>query len=385
MFNCSRIALFGLIFLLTACGGNDTTEPPSPLPELQAEAKFVKLWSTDTGGGTGKYLLKLQPYIAADAIYVADYKGRLSAINRENGKTLWSVDTDLAVSAGVGGGGSSGLLFLGTSNGELAAFWQKDGKPAWRKNLNTELLAPPAVDAGVVVARGVDGNLQAFAAGSGESLWSYKYTVPTLSLRGTSRPVIYGGAVLSGTDNGRLSIISLANGQVLVEIPVAVPAGRSELARMVDIDIPALVDRGVLYIASFQGRVVALVLQTGQTLWAGNKSVYNDMSLDQENLYLVDENSHVWALHRQSGSTVWMQDKLHARPVSGTAVLDNAAILADFEGYLHALDISDGRFIARQRLDGAGIDVAPVVVDNTAYVLSRGGELTALRLQRNAN
>jgi outer membrane protein assembly factor BamB len=382
MLNSLRILLIGLTALLTACGGNDTTEPPAPLPDLQVEAKFIKLWSNDTGGGTGKYLLKLQPYIAIDAIYVADYKGKLSAINRETGKTMWSVDTGLAVSAGVGGGVGSGLLLLGTSNGELAAFWQKDGKPAWRKNLNSEILAPPAVEAGVVVARTTDGNLQAFTASSGETLWSYKLTVPTLSLRGTSRPIIYGGAVLSGTDNGRLSIIALTSGQVLVEIPVAVPAGRSELARMVDIDIPALVDDGVLYVASFQGRVVAVVLQSGQTLWAANKSVYNDMSLDEENLYLVDENSHIWALHRQSGSTVWMQDKLHARPVSGVAVIENATILADFEGYIHAVDVSDGRFIARHRLDSAGIDIVPLVIDNTIYVLSRGGELTALTLKR---
>jgi outer membrane protein assembly factor BamB len=144
--------------------------------------------------------------------------------------------------------------------------------------------------------------------------------------------------------------------------------------------MPILVDRGLLYAGSYQGRIVALSLDGGQIVWATNNSVYNEMSLDQDHLYIADENGHVWSLERLVGATVWMQDKLHARPVSGTALLGRAVIVGDFEGYLHAMDTADGRFVARSRAGDGGINVSPLVVDDVAYVLNRDGQLSALKL-----
>jgi hypothetical protein len=40
----------------------------------------------------------------------------------------------------------------------------------------------------------------------------------------------------------------------------------------------------------------------------------------------------------------------------------------------------DGRFLARVQTDDAGVIVAPQVYNNTAYVLSRDGELSAYRI-----
>src|SRR5262245_2044937 len=91
-------------FIVAGCASNDTTEPPSPLVDFEPEAQFVKLWSTDTGTGADKYLLKLKPYLSGDTIYTVDHEGQLSAIDRINGKRIWQVETELAVSAGVGGG-----------------------------------------------------------------------------------------------------------------------------------------------------------------------------------------------------------------------------------------------------------------------------------------
>ncbi|HEY3486442.1 MAG TPA: outer membrane protein assembly factor BamB [Gammaproteobacteria bacterium] len=373
-----RVLWFALILGLAACAGSDTTEPPAPLVDFQAEARFTKLWDIDTGSGSDKYLLKLKAYLQGDQLYVVDHDGLLSAINRQTGKRLWKVDTGLAVSAGVAGGG--GMLILGSSNGEIAAYNQKDGSRAWKARLSSVMLSVPAVDMGTVIARTVDGSLEAFAVTTGAKLWSYKYSVPALSLHGTSSPVLVAGAVLSGMDNGRLSALAVRDGRLLWEAPVAIPGGRSELSRMVDIDMPVLVDRGLLYSGSYQGRIVALSLEGGQIVWATNNSVYNEMSLDEEHLYVADENGHIWSLERLVGATVWMQDKLHARPVSGTALLGRAVLVGDFEGYIHAMDTSDGRFVARYRAGEAGINVPPLIADNTVYVLSRDGLLTALQL-----
>lgn len=366
--------------LLSACGAADTADPPSPLPDIEPEAVFKTLWRVDTGAGYSEFELHLKPFVTVDAVFVADVKGRITAIDKSNGREKWRVETGLAITGGVGGGG--GLLFVGTRDGELAAFWQNDGRLAWTSPLSSEALTVPAADVGVVVVRTVDGNLQAFSAATGERLWSYMHPVPTLSLRGNSDPVIFAGGVLAGADNGRLAVLALSNGALLREIPVGIPTGSSELARLIDVDAKVIVDKGIVYAAAFQGRVAALSLENVQPLWARELSVYQDMSLDKENLYVADEMGHIWAFERLTGSTVWVQDKLHARPVSGTAVFKNAVLVGDYEGYVHAMDIADGRFIARTRVGDEGINVAPVVDKDVIYVYSREGELAALTLQR---
>lgn len=371
------IVIAGSVWLL-GCGAEDTAEQPVELSSIDPEARFKTVWKRDTGAGTGDQLLDLQPWIGSDAVYVADHQGRLVSIDKSNGKKRWEIDTGLKISGGVGGDGN--LLFVGSGDGILAAYWRDSGEQAWRTRLSSEMLSVPVAEAGVVVARTVDGNIQAYSTSNGEKQWSYSYSVPSLSLRGTSTPVIYGGAALTGTDNGRLIGLSLNEGRLVFEATVAVPSGYSELHRMVDVDAPVTVDRQIIYAAAFQGRVVAFDMRSGQIAWARDRSVYRPMAVDSSHLYVVDELSHVSALDRWSGSTSWTQEKLHARPTSGVAVHDNAVLLGDFEGYLHALHQSDGRFIARRKL-GAAIAAAPQIEDERIYVWTRDGDLYALTLE----
>lgn len=369
------------LFYLGGCAVGDTTEPPSPLVEFEAEADFKVLWQQSTGDGTGDKRLALQPWVTRDAIYTIDHEGLLLALNKENGKPLWRVKTGHEISAGVGGG--AGMLFIGTRNGELLAYWESSGELAWQAQLSSEMLALPAADQNVVIAKTVDGNLQAFALSNGEKIWSYTYNVPSLSLHGTAAPVIFHDGVIVGSDSGRLAIISTVDGSLFQEIPIAVPVGASELERLIDVDIPALIDpQGYIYAGAYQGRVVAVSLDKMRPVWSRKKSVYQPMAQSDRNLYVVDEKSHVWSMSKEAGgSTIWVQDKLHARPVSGVGYLSDAILVGDFEGYLHALDSADGRFIARKRF-GDGIQVAPVINGNTAYLLSDDGKLTALQLNR---
>lgn len=371
------VAVLGVVGLL-GCGAEDTTEQPVDLSGIDPEARFERVWKVDTGDGVDEQLLDLKPWLSGDSIYVADHDGSLVAINKENGKRRWAVDTGLNISGGVGGHGS--LLFVGTSDGVLAAYWRDSGEQAWRTQLSSEMLSVPAAAANIVVAGTVDGNIQAYSTTNGEKLWSYTYSVPTLSLRGTASPVIYKGAALIGTDNGRLIGLSSREGRLVFEATIAIPAGYSELHRMVDVDAPVKVDREVIYAAAFQGRIVAFDMRSGQIAWARDRSVYREMAVDSSNVYLVDELSHVSAMDRWSGVTSWTQDKLHARPGSGVATYDDAVLIGDFEGYLHALHKSDGRFIARRKL-GDAIRSTPIVEDDRIYVWTRDGDLYALALE----
>ncbi|MBA3581755.1 MAG: outer membrane protein assembly factor BamB [Gammaproteobacteria bacterium] len=366
------------VLVLTACASKDTTEPPAALEDFKPELRFKTLWKRDTGAGAGQYRLSLQPVISGDAIFTVDRKGELTALNKKTGKVLWSRDTDLPVSAGVGVG--HGYLFIGTREGLLAAFAEKDGAPAWQAQLSSEILGVPTSGYGVVTARTVDGVVHAYSATTGEKLWTFKHNVPALSLRGTSSPIIFAGRVISGADNGRITALTLADGRPLWESVIAVPTGRNELDQMVDIDMVPSIDGGIIYVAAYQGRLAALTADRGQIIWSREKSVYRNLAIGDDQVYAVDDTSHVWAFDRNTGGSAWTQDKLHARPLVGAAVLGDVVLTGDFDGYVHALSKTDGRFVARTRIGSDGILSEALIEGPVAYVYTREGILAALSI-----
>src|SRR3546814_20552227 len=90
-------------------------------------------------------------------------------------------------------------------------------------------------------------------------------TVPSLTLRGLSAPVVVGIRVYVGLDNGRVLALRTSDGQVAWEQVVSAPTGRNELERITDIDAPLLSDGGELFAASFGGELACLADKTGQT------------------------------------------------------------------------------------------------------------------------
>jgi len=51
--------------------------------------------------------------------------------------------------------------------------------------------------------------------------------------------------------------------------------------------------------------------------------------------------------------------------------------VADGEGYLHLIDQVDGQFVARTRVDSAGVSVAMVVAGSQLLVQTNDGSLSS--------
>ena len=372
---------------LTGCGmvtdsitdltaGKDNAIPPTPLTDIQSTVSLSSKWSRNVGGGGNRHFVNIKPVYSSGVIYVANAKGNVMALDAASGTTLWQVDTKSRLGAGPGVG--DGMVLVGSREGEVIALAANDGKEQWRGKVTSEVLSIPATAAGVVVARAIDGRLFGLSALNGERLWTYDRSVPTLTLRGSSSPVISGGLVVYGSDGGKLAALALKQGLPLWEKTVAFPTGRSELDRIVDIDGNPLIVNGVVYAASYQGIIVALDLETARTLWTKELSSSSDMGVDINNLYVTDADGNVWALDRRNGASLWKQDKLQYRSVTGPVVVGNYVVVNDFEGYQHWLSVDDGHFVGRTQVDSSGVNTASITAEDTAYSYSVGGELTAV-------
>jgi len=359
--------------------GEDNAVPPTALTPVEKPVELTRRWSRDIGVGLDEFNLNLRPAVRDGRVYAADREGRIVAIDALSGDEIWTVKTGALVSAGPGVG--EGLVLLGTSNAKVIALDADDGSERWRAEVSSEVLSVPQTDFEKVIVQSADGNLTALSASDGESLWIYDRSVPVLTLRGTSTPAVQQGVVVAGFSSGKLVALDAEKGLVAWETSVAIPQGRSELERIVDIDGDPVIVGGAVFVTTYQGRVAVVELRTGTLGWKRDLSSYAGLGVDYAQVYVTDENSHVWALSRDTGSAAWKQDKLANRKLTAPEPFDGYIAVADYEGYVHLLSRYDGKISGRTEVDGKGVSVQPLVVDDVLYVYGNSGKLAAFTLE----
>ena len=217
---------------------------------------------------------------------------------------------------------------------------------------------------------------------TGAQLWSYERTVPALSLRGTSTPIIVDDMVISGFASGKLVALQLSSGKPIWEVSVAEPRGRSELERMVDLDADPVEFNSVVYTASFQGGIAAISVIDGDLLWRREEiSSHAGIALNWRYIFLTDDDSDIWVFDQENGAALWRQSDLHNRKLTAPTLYKDTVLVGDFEGYIHWFAQEDGRQLHRMLIDRDGIKAPPVVVDNVIYVYGEGGRLVAMTVE----
>ena len=358
-------------------GDDDPIEPPAELVEFEPVLEVQRIWSARIGGDSERLRLGLAPATDGARVYAGSFDGQVSAHDAREGDRVWSVDTELTLTAGPGY--DDGLLAFGTADGELLLLEAETGDEVWRESIGSEVLAPPAIGSDIIVVRSVDGRLRGFSVTDGRELWSVQQTVPALTTRGNTAPYIAGAVVVTGFDNGRLGAYDVNSGEPLWEIALAIPTGRTELERLVDISAGLQVVGNDVYAVGL-GRAVGIALETGLVLWQQEISSFSGLGADFNNVYVTNNLSEVVALDRAGGTPRWTQGELRLRDLTAPARYGSTVVVGDLEGYVHWLDPADGSFLARERAGSQRIASAPLVVGENVFAQSEDGTLTAFTL-----
>ena len=376
------ILLLGLSGCSTISGwfssDDDDATAPAALIDIDETVAIDKLWSEGVGDGQGSGFYRIRSTIDGDTIYIASAEGEVMAIDRGNGDVLWDVELDSSLSGGVGVWEEG--LFIGSSEGVVIKLDAATGLKLWATPLRGEILSPPQSNGRVVVAQTYDGKLQGLDFDTGELLWVYNSNVPVLTLRGTSTPIVDNNRVYAGFANGRVQAFDINSGAVVWEVRVAIPRGRSEIERIVDIDGSMELAGGTLYVASYQGNVVAIDVRSGRKLWQQKASSYSGVSQSFGNVYVADADGALSAYSRTGQGLRWTQDALAYRELSRPTPVGGYVAVADVEGYLHILSVADGTFVGRIKVDSAGVRADMQSVDNVIYVYGNSGDLVAYEI-----
>lgn len=374
----ARVSVLVLLAVATvACSSKAKVREPAKLSSIDnPKLRLTDAWSKGIGKGADGRPSGLRPVLEADALFVAESGGRVLALDPVTGRESWKRELKARISAGPSVVGD--LILVGTLDAEVIALKRADGSPVWSVKVSSEVLAPPAGNADVIVARSVDGRVFGLAAADGKRLWSFDRTVPTLTLRGVSQPLVDGDKVLLGMDSGRLTAVQLADGAPLWEQPVSVPSGRTELERLADIDAQLIDTPDGVLVASYGGDVTLIDSADGESRWRRAIKSGTGMAVGGRSVYVSDDDGVVWALDVESGAAVWKSEALKYRRLSPPAFFKGYAVVADYQGYLHFFDPADGTLVGRTRAGRAPILAPMIATDTTLYVMNVDGRLEAL-------
>lgn len=380
-----HLSLSLICILLCSCNAildKDNTPPPSKLVTFQPEVTPQQLWASHTSWGSESDYLQLVPAVNDQYAFSASHNGTVTAIDKVTGKAIWSNTTASEITAGPAA--SDQIVVVGHRNAKISALSAADGRLLWRAKVSSEILAAPAIKHGTVLVKSIDGHLQAFSASDGHKLWAYQQVEPNLILRRASTPLINNdGTALVGFSNGNLAKITLSEGSLIWQQPLAMAKGIFAIQRMIDVDADPIVYNQRIYAASYQGRIASLEYSSGRILWSHDLSSYTGMTADNNKVYISDAQGHVWAFDRQTGTVLWRQTKLAARNITAPVAMgNNTIVVGDGEGYLHWLNRDDGHFVARMMVDSSGIIANPILDNNTLYVVTKAGNISATRIAR---
>lgn len=363
--------------LLAACHSEkDNTLPPSALVAFQPSLNLQTLWQASVGRGSEGLYYRLHPAADEGLVFADSYDGTISAFDAKTGQVAWKVNLHSTLTSGVGAGG--GLVFVSTGDANLVALSQKTGEQVWQTRMASEALAAPTYSRGLVFVRTIAGTLTEFSATDGHMVWRFDQNVPGLILHASSEPQTAGSLVIGGFANGVLAVLERASGKVVWEEQVALPQGQSPVERMVDITVNPIVVDGIVFIATYQGRIAAYNIQNGEMLWQYQLSSYAGMTAGQNNIYISDAEGRVFAFDQSTGAVVWKQEALLGREITGPVMLGHHVVVADGYGYLHVLSDTDGSFVARMKI-GVGAITAPITYDGLVYVYTADGQVIAVR------
>ena len=355
---------------------------------------FNIAWRTSVGAGNSRDgRVSSMPVVAQGRVYVIDAGSRLSAVDADSGRNVWTFDLqpDEDRSGGGSGGGTAffeGRLYAATGYAQIVAIDPEAGKEIWRTTLTAPFRAGPMVGNGRVFAVSMDNQIHALDAQTGRKLWTHSGIAEGAGLYGGASPVIAGNIVIAALSSGELFALRADNGRVLWSDSLAGIQKSDAVSALPDVRGFPIVDRGQVIAASHASRLVDIDLRSGARIWEQGFGSLNTPWVAGDFLFMITTDAQMLCISRRDGRVRWVQPFRHWEDEKdkkkgiitwvGPILAGGRLFAANSKGEGVVASPETGEVQSKLKLPGA-VSVLPVVANGTVYVLTDEANLVALR------
>jgi outer membrane protein assembly factor BamB len=351
------------------------------------------VFSVQAGAGTtpGERLAGT-PVVLGERVFTIDTSSTVRAFNAQTGALIWA--TQFGTQRGNGrslyGGGvaiGNGRVYATNGLGFVTALDQGNGGIVWTVRPGGPLRGSPSVSGDTLYVTSQDNQIYSLKAADGATNWSNAASLEIAGVFGVASPAVAQGTVVAGFSSGELNAYRYENGRVVWQDALSRTSISTSVANLSDIDASPVIDRGQVFAVGQGGRMVSLDLITGQRIWELNLAGITTPAVAGDWVFVVTSDAKLVCIARDTGKVRWINqlpsyEKAKAKkgPINyvGPILAGDRLIVGSSAGALISVDPSTGAFQNQISL-GAGLGLAPVVANQTLYVLDSRGRLTALR------
>ncbi|WP_169561660.1 PQQ-binding-like beta-propeller repeat protein [Sneathiella chinensis] len=351
-----------------------------------------EVWRVSIGQGSDdENRVTTAPVIADGRVFAMDSESRVRAFSQEDGKKLWAVNlTPRGEEDGVVGGGVSaeyGRVFASTSYGEVYSLDPESGGMYWKQDIGAPIRSAPTIAEGHVFVVTYDSRVFALDVLTGEVEWSYEGGMEITGLLGAASPAVSSGTVVVPFSSGELYALRADNGEQAWSDQLQARRRYSSLSSISDIVGFPVIDRGMVFAASYSGRMVGIDLRSGNRKWVQEISTTQTPWVVGDFIYVVTTDGELVCLSRSNGLIRWVrplgkfedpEEKSGLIVWAGPILASDRLILVSNYGIAVSVSPYDGKILGKVELsDNASI--APVVAGGMLFVLTDDAQLVAYR------
>lgn len=302
------------------------------------------------------------PAYDADFVYLSLRNDQLVAISLKDGAVAWSVECPTSAAPAAGGG----LVFVG-GDGFIESRSREDGRPDWRRSIEGRVTSL-YWDTGWLLATTDKGPLYTLRAADGEVLWQRD-----LGASLHSQPALAGDRVYLSLEDSRLLAVVLQTGETVWTRQLPQPGGR----------ILALADR--LFLGSQDNWFYCLDAKNGGTKWRSRAfaDAVGMPVIDSRRVFFVALDNVLRALSRNNGTLLWKRT-LPMRPSTGPLLSGDTVIVSGQATELRAHSAVQGTPLGDFALRGTQGEelqlAAPphLATEGLLIIMTRGGQIHGL-------
>lgn len=358
---------------------------------LAGPSNLVRVWEVKAGeGSSDDGFLTSPPIIADGRAYVLDTEAHLRAFDVATGKRIWVADLvpeDEEESEGFGGGVAfeNGVLFVATGFGDLIAIDAAKGEQIWKVAVGIPFRASPTVYNGRVFVETYDNNMVAYDATDGRQLWSHQGVTEAAAILGSTSPAVIDSTVIVPYSSGDLVAIRVDAGTVVWSDQLGSSISNTSLAQLNDIAARPVAEGGEVIVVSHAGSLVSIDLRSGLRNWSRDINGIQTPWVVGDYIYALLSDGELMCINRKNGGVYWVQN-LPSYESDGTTPLEWAGpvlvgdrlLLVSSDSQAVMISPYDGEILMETSIEGRGF-LAPVVAQETVYILTDNGHLTAYR------
>lgn len=356
------------------------------LPVLAAPKAPKESWKTNIGSGNSSEKRLISNLLTVDNhAFGMDTYGKVTALNRQTGEKVWSVETspEDRSSETLGGGiaYAEGKVFVTTSFGDVIAVDAKTGKELWRQALLTPMRIAPTVADGRVFVVTINNELHALSSKNGENLWTHTGLPEATGLLGGGVPAIENNIIVVPYSSGELYALRTENGYPVWTDTLSPTLSADSLSSISHIRARPIISQGVIYAVSHGGRMAAIDVNSGIRLWQKDISSIRTPAIIGNYMYLISTNNELVCLNRQNGDIVWtinlpMTDDGQKVNWAGPIATSQGLLVTGSNGVMDYYSPQDGKKV-HGLTTGQQFSLSPIVVDKKIYTLSDSADVTA--------